>query len=1317
MAAPDPVGAHRRQRWKRGALFIMARATSGLEDSQRGSRSPDSKMKPSVSRRRPLREIITEKLSTVASEILAAVERTLTEYEAEATVLRLELEQIRRPEQFQPRVKEEPTDDELLISRCEVRGGQRFQQQVQQTQETKNQSQEGLSFTRGLNKDQEVDKEGPEITSRLVPVPDLTDQINVEFSHIGSLENYVDLNICILKDWTIEVVTDQVEEEYPVHELPCRSGQQEADFLDLLRSTFPQLAPNTPFESFITDNSRRLQPLKVESFTPEQICVAAGNSALYLRLKCPSEHGAGSEQQLNELSDDNFNEDDNCDERPPFIQLQTAPDAKNEPPDENKTRNEEIPLRIRVLGDPRITCLSKPVLKRYRLKTLKCPCDMEEADFMKLLRSTFPVLAGDRPFEFLMSNLSKKLFPLNLESYTPDHIYKALGLSGLYIRLKSQEEKVQARQKSLKQNKAAPHNDKDSSSTTSQITPKNNLRYEFHHPLRETDTRIDLRIHLLEDSGIDEVTAEVLRTYRLHKLQCPPGMNEFDFLKLLKSTFPQLTMGAFFETFTCDPNMKLQPLNVKSFTPEMISTAAGNSALYIRLKHSPNARPEKDETKEKSQEHVHRPSLQRTTPTPENKSPSLNRVDDKDTHINLRICFLEGSHVPSPHDEHTDPVSTTGSLQLLFNKYPIRELKFPRGLQESGFLNLLKSTFSQLADGQPITVLALQGRKMVPLKVNSVIPEEIWRAGRSVGSHLVCIQQTKPLKKSDAKPEALPTSKHQTPNTSSQSPSGTTGRPPNCDPIKLVDFKVCIVDDPSIDVISSSVLQKYPILEFQCPGSLPEAGFLNLLRSTFPVLAEASFDFLTGHGANTKPFNLVNMTSEEISRTVKAAGSSVLYVRLKWPRKIPGSVKRRHSDRSKPSPGKLLKKRRTAKSQSSNSASHQKHEESEDDETEDSEDENEQKNTSVKLLGLKSLISKYTANSKQVKLKEEPSDAKAIVDDESTDDSEDENYYKNPQVSKLSFLPSQIPSHSSEKKTKTEPVEVQVQRKHSSAKENIKIEDEETEDSEDYDDEKVESSLQSSLLAKRLSNNAKQKTGKEYVKVKAKAATKNVKIEGSEIIHIDDGDDKSAESTIHLSQKPQISGQDAKQKIGTEAVNMEQKEVTHIPNKGTDGNKQEVGIIDIEEDSRDTESPSTLSLHLQMSGQGSLENDTANTLNVFENKDQNHPDPKANTLSKSKNKMSSYSCKLCRTEHGSWRILIKHAWNHVNDPDSVCPMCEKKFDSTDALRTHLQSYRNTHNCKICGKVFISRLGFKRHMDRHEGKKVEDPNISALLTRR
>lgn len=76
-----------------------------------------------------------------------------------------------------------------------------------------------------------------------------------------------------------------VFKKYPFHELECPGGLQEVEFLKLLRSTLPPLAFDKPFEFFITDRTKRLFPLRVDSFTPEQVSKAAGNSALYIRLK------------------------------------------------------------------------------------------------------------------------------------------------------------------------------------------------------------------------------------------------------------------------------------------------------------------------------------------------------------------------------------------------------------------------------------------------------------------------------------------------------------------------------------------------------------------------------------------------------------------------------------------------------------------------------------------------------------------------------------------------------------------------------------------------------------------------------------------------------------------------------------------------------------------------------------------------------------------------------------------------------------------------------------------------------------------------
>lgn len=93
------------------------------------------------------------------------------------------------------------------------------------------------------------------------------------------------LRMCHLTSFSLSVF-----QKCRVQELQCPRGLQEAEFLDLLGSTFPQLASRTPFDVFTSDRSRRLQPLNVTTRTAEEIIrsirqAGAGNSALYIRLK------------------------------------------------------------------------------------------------------------------------------------------------------------------------------------------------------------------------------------------------------------------------------------------------------------------------------------------------------------------------------------------------------------------------------------------------------------------------------------------------------------------------------------------------------------------------------------------------------------------------------------------------------------------------------------------------------------------------------------------------------------------------------------------------------------------------------------------------------------------------------------------------------------------------------------------------------------------------------------------------------------------------------------------------------------------------
>lgn len=1229
-----------------------------------------------------LRGFITERLTTVASEILRAVEETLAAYEAEASGLRheLDLQKISRLQLALPRVKEEPTDDQLLFSLCETGGSASTQKEDGSTSGIKFEntiSLKILSYSGG-HEDEQLSNNDSEASSRLCPS---ADRVSLDGSNIRILENFVDLKICILKDWTIQELSDRVGEEYPIHELRCHAELREADFLKLLSSTFPPLASSAAFDSLIPDGGNRLQPLEVEAFTPEQICRAAGNSALYLRLKCPPEQEAGNLQQ-SEMSDDddNFEGDGYDDDATPSL-LQTSSEAENDSgtrPVGEQITDGPISINVRLLDDYRIANLSKSALKRSRLRTFQCPRGMTEADFLKLLKSGFHKLAVGRPFELMTTDETRRLFPLNAESLTPEKISAAVGSFGVYVRTKPLGGDDHSRKKNRRQKKA----DGDgSSSIRSQASPKNKNESQNKRQIQDTDTHINLRIHVLEDPKLEVVTSDVLRKYRLNKLECPRGMNEMDFLKLLRSTFPKLRA---FETFSCDRSGKLLPLHVKSFTPELIYTAAGRSALYIRLKPGVSKK-QREQTVQKNPDAARPASPRPATPSTRVESPKCDLADDKDGCITFRVCYLE--NVSGDIFSREGAGSFRNNPELFFKKFPIREVKCPRGLQERGFLTFLKTHFPHLDEDRPISVLALLGKKMTHLNLNNMVPEEIWKATGSVGTSVICIQQLKKThEKEDGEPEEVPTKMPQTvtpqsvtppttPSTSVQPPAETPCRPPNSEQDNLVDLKICIVNDPSVGISSPLVLEKYPVVEFQCARSLKEAEFLDLLRSTFPQLAGETLDFLAGNDAQVKPIDIKNQTSDEISQNLRLAGNSFLCIQIKGQQEAPTGVKRSHSDVSdhnRDSPSNRVKKRRKRAK-----AACRGDEDGEDDETEDSEDEDDVKNMkSAKLLGLESLMSKYSVSSESGNEKKEgerPQKTSNQADDDATDDSEDESD-KKPQFSRLSFLRLHKPG------AEAEPEKAGKQERPREKLISV-VEDEETEDSEDYDDddgnESERSSLPSSSVAKKSSSDFPPKGETPKKVADGMANGEEYKTEKSSRV---------ASSHPHLNSK--------------EDANVSERKDDEAA-AGNTSDTEMVEIVDSEEDDDNTKASWSSILSSMQSGQDSRRNNAAETADPSKRNDLNHSGSKPNSDNKPQLK-----CKVCKTKHKSRRILIRHAWKHVDHRDRPCGVCGKQFDSEESIKNHLQTHHTIHRCKICGKSFLLQKCFSGHMERHKGKVPE-----------
>ncbi|TKS93311.1 Zinc finger protein 84 [Collichthys lucidus] len=373
-----------------------------------------------ISKAEILRGIVTEKLTTAAQEILAVVERTVAGYEEEAAGFRREIDRQRRQLErlLQPRVK------------LERRG-------VEDTGSL------GLLWYDDDGDDEGGDEEQPsdlkdpdyQITSR-----GRSDRRRPGRPGISDAQNHVDLRICVLEDHHTNVLSNRVFQKSPVQDLRCPRGLTEEDFLDLLRSTFPKLVAEEPLGFFTTDRTKRLQPLRAKTLTPEEIdrCIrltGAGSSALYIRLKTAEDPQSGDED-LRPLQGPATT---SADRSQTYARRRRGRPRLGEEPSHHF-------LRVCMLEDSRSDVLPKNVLLKSSIQDLRCPRGLQEADFLDLLRSTFPQLAGDnKPFNIFKSDRSRKLQRLKVKTLTPEEIYRSMKSTGvaktlLYIRLKQNDE-------------------------------------------------------------------------------------------------------------------------------------------------------------------------------------------------------------------------------------------------------------------------------------------------------------------------------------------------------------------------------------------------------------------------------------------------------------------------------------------------------------------------------------------------------------------------------------------------------------------------------------------------------------------------------------------------------------------------------------------------------------------------------------------------------------------------------------------------------------------------------------------------------------
>uniref|UniRef100_A0A3Q3QC85 C2H2-type domain-containing protein n=2 Tax=Monopterus albus TaxID=43700 RepID=A0A3Q3QC85_MONAL len=407
-----------------------------------------------------LRGIITEKLTTAAQEILAVVGRTMAGYEEEASGFRKEIDRQRRQlELLQPERRAQipglDSHEVVVLSEEEEEEEEHTHQTGAQDAGSQgvlwvdNDEEEQLSVQPEMSsREKREDLKDPDYQMPSRSFPRLqSGRRKPGRPRISDAPSHLDLRVRILEDSQIVVLSSSVFKKYPVQELRCPRGLREVDFLDLLRSTFPQLAANKPFDIFTADRSRRLHPMKVKSLTPEEICRAMrctgmGNWVLYIRLKTSSEDLHSAQRQDDETIDlPTRGATTSADQS-----KMSSPTAQPEKRKRGRPRLKEEPtqhyFRICMLEDSSSDVSSKHVLQRSSVQDLKCPRGLHEADFLALLRSTVPQLAGDEPFSIFKCNRSRQLQRLNVKSLTPEEISRTVKGPGalLYVRLKTGKE-------------------------------------------------------------------------------------------------------------------------------------------------------------------------------------------------------------------------------------------------------------------------------------------------------------------------------------------------------------------------------------------------------------------------------------------------------------------------------------------------------------------------------------------------------------------------------------------------------------------------------------------------------------------------------------------------------------------------------------------------------------------------------------------------------------------------------------------------------------------------------------------------------------
>lgn len=84
-----------------------------------------------------------------------------------------------------------------------------------------------------------------------------------------------------------------------------------------------------------------------------------------------------------------------------------------------------------------------------------------------------------------------------------------------------------------------------------------------------------------------------------------------------------------------------------------------------------------------------------------------------------------------------------------------------------------------------------------------------------------------------------------------------------------------------------------------------------------------------------------------------------------------------------------------------------------------------------------------------------------------------------------------------------------------------------------------------------------------------------------------------------------------------------------------------------------------------------------------------------------------YLCQFCHRKCSSPSELLRHNRIHLNLLSFKCPNCPRVFGQESNRNTHLKSHHlknHWHQCSYCGKQFMNKADYARHIGIHTGYK-------------